>query len=89
MDVPNPQLANIKAFLFEFVAHIEKVRLSINFPCTLKVTWKRGTNNDKCVSEKDKLKSYLLLDHNIVCLSMAEVYNDKNQLILTFLYLDI
>ncbi|CAD8068718.1 unnamed protein product [Paramecium sonneborni] len=60
----------MKGFHYQVTLNINKVELSIKFPCTLQVMWKRGLN--KCITktkEKDKnifvVNESLTLDFNI------------------------
>ncbi|CAD8090166.1 unnamed protein product [Paramecium sonneborni] len=60
----------MKAFRYQVTLNISKVELSVKFPCTLQVMWKRGLN--KCLTRtKEKTKNtfivneVLTLDFNV------------------------
>lgn len=46
----------MKAYRFQVSIHISKVELSVNFPSTLQVMWKRG-HNRSLSKPKEKQKS--------------------------------
>ncbi|CAD8070209.1 unnamed protein product [Paramecium primaurelia] len=51
----------MKAFRYQVTLNISKVELSVKFPCTLQVMWKRGLN--KCLTRtKEKTKNIFIVN---------------------------
>ncbi|CAK73674.1 unnamed protein product (macronuclear) [Paramecium tetraurelia] len=54
----------MKGFCYQVTLQISKVELSIKFPCTLQVMWKRGQN--KCVTKaKEKSKNIFIVNESL------------------------